>query len=469
MSTDTDSNVDRVLQPLTSATKGHFILLGLLALGTLWMLFAWVVQLRGGLMHTTSLGDWGTSGGVPWGLYIGAFVWWIGIAHGGIAISAAVRVFKVERFAPIARIAEILTVLALGMAAMNIVFSLGRPDRIFNTIVQWPFTVHHSPLAWDIAVITLYLVLTLTYLTLSLRGEIHRIRDRLPYWLSPIYAVILLGYSPKEKAKIDQILWWLAVAILALVPLLSGGVVPWLFGLISAQPGWFGAAAGPSMLIESLTSAMAFVIVTVAIFRYAYGWQDLIPDGIFRELSKVLALLTLATIWLVIHDVLTGLYHAPTHIGAITDTMIGLWFFWAAVIGLVGAFVYLTAQLLRPELFSVAALTVASAVVAISILNKKVMFIVEGLMHPSVPPMTNLYPAGMYFPNWVEWSLVIGTIVVVGLGFVVIGKIIPMIELETLDEIDADESNSPPAGPDSDSGPEPDSSGDPAPGDMEVH
>ncbi|TYL38973.1 dehydrogenase [Natronococcus pandeyae] len=398
------------------------------------MLFAWFVQLRGGLMHTTSLGDWGVSGGVPWGLYIGAFVWWIGIAHGGIAISAAVRVFKLERFAPIARIAEVLTVLALGMAATSIVFSLGRPDRIFNTIVQWPFTVHHSPLAWDIAVITLYLVLTLTYLTLSLRDEIYEIRDRLPYWLDPIYAVILIGYRPEESEKVEQLLWWLAVAILALVPLLSGGVVPWLFGLIAAQPGWFGAAAGPSMLIESLTSAMAFVVVTIAIFRFAYGWEDFIRDAIFRDLSKVLALLTLATLWFVVHDVLTGAYLAPHHVGDITATMVSLPFFWIAVLGLGAAFIYLVAQLLRPSLFSVGRLTIASAVIAISILNKKVMFIVEGLMHPSIPPLTNLYPAGFYFPNWVEWSLVLGTIVVVGLGFVVIGKIIPMVELEVVDD-----------------------------------
>ena len=430
----TRSDVDRVLEPLHDATKGHFVLLGLLSLAVLWMLIAWLTQLQGGLMHTTSLGDWGISGGVPWGLYIGTFVWWIGIAHGGIAISAAVRVFKVERFAPIARIAEVLTVLALAMAATNIVFSLGRPERIFNTITWWPFTVHHSPLAWDIAVITIYLVLSLTYVTLSLRDELHALRGRLPYWLDPIYRVVLLGYSPRESAKVERILWWLAVAILALVPLLSGGVVPWLFGLISAQPGWFGAAAGPSMLVESLTSAMAFVIITIAAFRYAYGWDDLIEDRIFLDLSKVLAFLTLATLWFVVHDVLTGIYLAPVHQADITQTVLALPFFWVAVLGIAASFVYLVAQLLRPSLFSIPGLVVASFVVAISILNKKVMFIVEGLMHPSVPPLTNLYPSGFYFPNWVEWSLSLGTVAAVGLGFVVIGKVIPMIELHALDE-----------------------------------
>ena len=422
---------ERVLRPLHNTTRGHWALLVLFGLGTLWMLFTWVLQLRSGLFAVTALGDWGISGGVPWGLYIGGFVWWIGVAHGGIAISAAVRVFKVERFRPIARIAEVLTVLGLSMAAANIVFSLGRADRVFNTIVQWPLTVHHSPLAWDIAVITLYLVLSLTYLTLSLRGEIYALRGRLPGHLRPVYRFITLGYTPSEREKTEQILWWLAVAILALVPLLSGGVVPWLFGLVGAQPGWYGAAAGPSMLVESLTSAMAFVVITIAAFRYAYDWHDIIGDDIFVDLTKVLGLLTLATIWFVVHDVLTGIYLAPAHVGELTQTVLVLPFFWLAVAGLVLSLLYFGAQITWPDtFFSIPGLVVASFVVAVSILNKKVMFIVEGLMHPSFPPLSNLYPTGTYFPSWVEWSLVLGSIVVVGLGFVVISKIIPMVDLE---------------------------------------
>ena len=429
-----EPDVDRVLEPLKNTSRQYYLLLGGLLLATLWVLFAWFVQLRVGVMDGTNLGDWGTSGGVPWGLYIGSFVWWIGIAHGGIAISAAVRVFTVERYEPIARIAEILTLLALAMGALSIVFSLGRPDRIFNSIVQWPFTVYHSPLAWDIAVITLYLVLTLTYLTMTLQPDLAAIKHRVPRYLRPIYAVILVGYNPDDREKTDKMVWWLAVAILALVPLLSGGVVPWLFGFIPAQPGWYGAAAGPSMLIESLATAIAAVILIVGVFRYGYGWHDMIDDSIFVELTKVLVFFVLATLFFVMHDILTGLYLAPTHIADITGTVVWLPFFWLALGGLIFVALYLSLMLIRPRYFSVPGLVVASAIVMVSVLNKKVMFIVEGLMHPSVPPMTNLYPSGFYFPNWVEWSLLAGTVVFAALGFVVLSKIIPMMELGELED-----------------------------------
>lgn len=421
----------RAIHPLNNTSKWYFAILAVLGIAVLVFLEAFVHQITYGVGAATGIGDWGISGGVPWGLYIGGFVWWIGVAHGGIAISAAVRVINLERYRPIARIAEVLTILALGMAAFNIVLSMGRPDRIFNTIVQWPFTVHHSPLAWDIAVISLYLVLTLTYMTLSLRSEIDGLRDHLPRVFAPVYILLTLGYRESEDEKVEQILWWLAVAILALVPLLSGGVVPWLFSLIAAQPAWYGAAAGAAMLTESITSALAIVVIVAAVFRYAYGWHDIIDDRIFMDLMIVLAFLALATIWFTMHDVLTGIYIAPTNIAALTAGMLGLGYFWIAIIGLVVSVAVLFVMIGWPEkFFSVPLLVGVSAVLSIMILNKKVMFVVEGLMYPTNPPLTNLYPTGTYSPTLVEWILFLGTIMFVVLGFVVISKVIPMLELE---------------------------------------
>lgn len=425
---------DRILAPIEQTTRRFWILLALLIVGLLFMLESWSHQLEHGIFAVTGLGDWGIGGEVPWGLYIGGFVWWVGLAHGGIAISAAVRVLNIDRYRVIARIAEVLTILALAMAAFNVVLDLGRPDRIFNTILQWPMTVHHSPLAWDIAVLSLYLVLSLTYLTLSLRGEIYALRDRLPRYFSPVYAFITFGYRPAEDAKVSQILWWQAVAILALVPLLSGGVVPWLFSLIGAQPGWYGAAAGAAMLTESLTSAVAGVLIVAVVFRYAYGWHDIIEDRIFRDLAIILAFLSLGTLWFTLHDVLTGVYMAPVNIAAMTDGMLGLHFFWIAIVGLVGSVIVLFAMIAWPDrFFNIAALGIVSGVLAITILNKKVMFVVEGLMHPTQPPLTNLYADGWYTPTLSEWVLFSGTILIVAIGFLVLTKVIPMIEVDSIE------------------------------------
>lgn len=423
----TDASVETVLKPMEPPSLKWVATMAVLSLGLAWFLFAWVTQIRSGLL-VSGLGDWGSGGGVPWGLYIGTFIWWVGIAHGGIAVSAAVRVFKIENFEPIARIAEVLTVIALMMAAANIVFDLGRPDRLFNTLQMWPRTVHHSPLAWDIAVVTLYLVLSLTYLVLTLRPQLYALRNRLPAYLRPLHFALTLGYSPGEDAKADQMAWWLAVAILALVPLLSGGVVPWLFGLVGAQPGWYGAMTGPAMLAESLTTAIAVVIIVAAAFRYIYDW-DFIDVEVFRGLTKVLAFLILATLWMLLHDTLSGIYAAPAHVESLTVALLGMPLFWMALGGLVLSEMYLIATILRPTLLRVEALVIASVVIAFSIYSKKVLFVVEGLLHPTNPPLTNLYLEGSYAPTWIEWSLVLGTVLIAIFMFAVITKLIPMIEV----------------------------------------
>jgi len=72
-----------VLRPLGRPSPGYLVTLGIALAGVVWFAQGWVFQLRHGLV-VTGLSDWGTGGGVPWGLYIGSFIWWVGIAHGGI-------------------------------------------------------------------------------------------------------------------------------------------------------------------------------------------------------------------------------------------------------------------------------------------------------------------------------------------------------------------------------------------------
>src|SRR3990172_6953787 len=117
------------------------------AVGVLsWFLYAWSFALRYGLI-TTGIGDWGSGGGVPWGLFIGSYIWWIGIAHGGIIVSALVRLFNAADLRPVARLAELLTIFSLSMAPLFILFHLGRPHRMVVSILRaYPWAVFSSPL-----------------------------------------------------------------------------------------------------------------------------------------------------------------------------------------------------------------------------------------------------------------------------------------------------------------------------------
>ena len=429
-----DADTERLTAPLRGTSKKFYVVFAIAAVISLATAIAYLIQLRQG-MAVTNLRGWGSQGGAPWGLYIGTFIWWVGIAHGGIAISAAVRLFDLETYLPIARIAEVITLIALPAAATNILWDIGRPDVMYTMILNWPETVGSSPLTWDMTAIFLYFALSATYLAITLRKDVYECLERgtLPAVFEPLYRILLIGYTPSENEKTEQMAWWLAVGILLLVPLLSGGVVPWLFATMGMHPGWFGASHGPAMLAESLTNAMAIVLVVAAAFRYGYGWDDIIGDEIFKGLNKALIVLILATIWFLLQSLVTGSYPAaPADTSELTASLVSGQFavpFWLSVAGLLLPLAYFVAQALRPSLFSVGASVVSALVVSAAIFIKKLLFVVEGLLYGTHEPLASMFPDGSYWPSMVEVTLAVGTVSTSVLIFLVLTKLIPIVEL----------------------------------------
>ena len=398
-----------------------------------WFLLAWAWQLQYGLI-VTGLADWGTSGGVPWGIYIGSFIWWVGISHGGILISAGVRLFKLRVFYPVARLAELLTIGALSIAGLFIIIDLGRPDRVVTSVLKsYVLTFQTSPLVWDLTVITLYFVLTATYMLLTLRHDIYLLRRRLPGRFAPIYQLLTNGYQPEEDEKVERMAWWLAFAVVILAPfLLHGGVIPWLFQLIGSMPGWFTAIQAPTFLSIALTSAFGSVIIVAYIFRLVYGWDELLPDKLFSRMGSVLALVGLFFLWLQLQQIMTGAFAAPVGLRTATEAKMEDPVYWTAIGLVTAAVLYLGAQTIWHGLFSVKRVVAVAIIPVLATLFEKTLFIVEGLMHP----LFDIYKAvpGSYFPSWVELSSIAGAVAMIVLWFAVVSKVIPIIEAEAWHE-----------------------------------
>ncbi len=421
-----------LLRPLHTTTKQYWLLFVAALVVTLVFVYAYSLQLRHGLI-VTGLADWGSGGGVTWGIYVGGFVWWVGIAHGGIILSAAVRLFKMERYTPVARLAELLTIGALSMAGLFIVIHLGRPDRVVTSIIAaYPETVHTSPLVWDVTVITLYFVLTGTYLLLTLRHDIHQLRGQLPDRLDPVYTLLTVGYTESEDRVSQRLVWWLALGIIILAPLLlHGGVIPWLFALLPSMPGWYGAVQGPQFLTIALTSAIGSVLVLALAFRKAYGWEHIITDDVFRGLGLWLGLFAMLFLWLQLQQVITGVFAAPIDVDQATAAKLNDPIYWVAIFGVILALAYLAAQALQPHVFSLYGTVAAGILVVTATLIEKTFFVVEGLMYPSF----GLYASvpGEYTPSWVELSAVAGSLAMVVIFFLIVAKVIPVVELHAIE------------------------------------
>ena len=427
-------NSDDIVRPMQRTQKWYYVVFGLASLLALVWFGLWSIQLSRGLA-VTNLADWGSAGGVTWGLYIGAFIWWVGIAHGGIILSAAVRLFGMKRYLPVARLAELLTIGALSMAGFYIMIHLGRPDRMAWSVIQsYPVTVHQSPLVWDVTVITMYMVMTLTYLGLTVRYDINRLRDDLPGYLEPVYKLATLGYSEREDEVIERIVWWLALGVIVMAPLLlHGGVIPWLFALLPSMPGWQGAIQGPQFLTIALTSAIAGVIILALVLRRAYDWYHILTDDIIRGLTLWLGLFGLLFIWLQLQQVITGVYAAPLDERAIAHAKISAPPYQFAIGVVILAMAYIFAQAVKPSVFSVRRSLAASVLMLAGTLTEKVLFVFEGLQYPTFDMYYNT--PGHYFPSPIEIGSLVGTLALCTLFFLVILKVIPVIELHAIEEL----------------------------------
>lgn len=417
-----------VLRPLSRTGKVFYLAAAALVAVSLWFVYAYFTQLRNGLA-VTGLRDLGVPyAGAPWGLYISTFVWFVGLAHGGIAVSAGARLLKLERFHSIARIAEVLTVITLMMAGANVVIDMGRPDRVFNVLTFFGARVWESPLVWDFTVILTYLTLCVTYLYLTMRQDLAALRTRFPGRLAWLYAPLLVGYDPKEKPKIDQIAWWLALTIIALMVLLSGGVIPWLFGLMGSRVGWYGAGQGPYFLTGALASAIAGVILIAAALRKAYGWQKEIELVVFRQLGVVLGVLVGFYLWFILHEQMTMRFAGPEEELQISNALLTGRFagiYWGMLI--VGFFIpaaYLFVQTVRPNAFRIGLVATCAGLIVAALWVKRMLIIIPSLLYPRLA-----YAEGSYSPTWIEWSVLAGALATAGLLYLAFIKLFPMMDV----------------------------------------
>ncbi|SDR14935.1 NrfD/PsrC family molybdoenzyme membrane anchor subunit [Natronobacterium texcoconense] len=436
MSTKEPREAD-ILRPIKTTSSKYYAAVGIAGLAFLIFLVGWAYQLWEGLV-VTGLSDWGTGGGVTWGVYIGAFIWWVGIAHGGIILSAAVRLLGMDRYMPVARLAEMLTLAGLSAAGFYIIVHMGRPDRMVTSVIgHYHITVHNSPLVWDVTVITAYFVLTATYLGLTLRYDISRLRGQLPDHFGPIYSLITIGYSEREDRVVQRMVWWLALAIIIMAPLLlHGGVIPWLFAVLPTYPRWFGGVQGPQFLTIALTSAISGVIILSYAFRRAYDWEHIITDDIFRGLTLWLGFFSLLFLWLQLQQVTAGTFFPPVDLEVAWAATVEhpIYIFSMSLVLAVLAFIF--AQTLRPSLFSKERAIVCAVAILSATLLEKVLFVVEGFLHPSF----EIYYAtpGTYVPSLIEIASITGTIGMVALFFLSIAKVVPVVELHAIEHLRED-------------------------------
>ena len=368
--------------------KGLNIGIAVAAVVTVAGLALWGVQLSGGLAQT------GMRNFDSWGLYITCFMFLVGLSAGGLIISSVPKAFGMKGFGGISKVAVWTSVCCTVLAIGFVVVDLGQPLRLWELFA---YSNLGSPLMWDIAVIAIYLILSVVYLWATLRAE-----------------------AGKVSQKALRV-----VSVIALVcAVLVHSVTAWIFGLQQAHEFWYTALLAPWFVTSALVCGTALVLVVVIALRKA-GFMELAQENVVK-MAKMLGAFVCVDLYFFACDLLTSAFPGGSGTEVVDMLVSGPLapFFWVEIVGCALAAVVCFVPKLRTNPLLVA----ASLLAIIGIFCKRVQLLVGGFQIPNLDyagvmtqysvtdwtaGMAGAYQGMVYWPTPLEFGVALG---VFGLG-----------------------------------------------------
>jgi Ni/Fe-hydrogenase subunit HybB-like protein len=407
-----------VLRPLVRVGPGYWALVAGLTAVVAFGVYAYSVQLSGGLAVT------GLTDRVMWGLYIVNFVFFIGISHAGTLISAILRVSHAGWRTPVTRMAEFITVVALMVGALLPIIDLGRPDRVLNTLI---FGRWQSPVLWDVLAIGTYLVGSVIYLYLPLIPDFAIVRDRLAASLSRprrwLYTTLAVGWNGSEPQR-RQLAAAIGLMAVLIIPIAVSvhTVVSWIFGM-TLRTGWDTALFGAFFVAGAIFSGIGVLVVLMAVLRRALGLERILTTRHFLYLGYLLAALGLVMVYLNVLEVVTIGYklhgnEAVWLAELFTGAMAPLYWFYVASLLVPGLVV------LIPALRRIGPIVASALLVVVAMWAERWVIVVGSLRVPQVGP-----DFGVYSPTWVEIGITAGLIALFALLITLAVRFLPVVSM----------------------------------------
>ena len=421
--TESESRLNQdLLRPLSGFRPG--LLIGALLSGAVMSLLfvCWGYQIF------NDIGVAGINRPVFWGFYITNLVFWIGISHAGTLISAILRVTSTEWRRPVTRSAEAITVFALSIGGLFPIIHLGRPWLVHwilpfpNDRQIWPN--FRSPLVWDVAAITTYLIGSNLYLLLPLIPDLAIVRDLSSGFKRRFYGLLALGWkgTPQQWHSLEKGIHAMAVVIIP-VAVSVHTVVAWDFAM-TLQPMWHSTVFGPYFVVGAIYSGIAILLVAMALLRAGLGLGEYLSNRVFSNLG--LLLLTMSLLW----GYFTFLEHLTVWYGNQVSEMVVFqdrisgrfsFLFWLTmVLNFVIPVAVLPFRLGRRPL--------ATGLVGVSILVgmwlERFLIIIPSLSNPRLA-----YTVGEYSPSWVEWGILAGSFGMFFFLYFTFVRLVPIVSI----------------------------------------
>jgi molybdopterin-containing oxidoreductase family membrane subunit len=412
---------------LEVARPRPLLLLGAAVTGLLVvLLFAlWGYQAKEGL------GVAGINRPVFWGIYIVNFVFWIGISHAGTLISAILRVVHAEWRRPLTRCAEAVTVFALMVGGLFPLIHMGRP-WLFYWLIPHPnyrglVPNFRSPLVWDVAAITAYLIGSSLYLLLPMIPDLALLRDRWSDrggWRYRLYRFLAVGWrgTPRQWAALERGIGTLAVAVIP-VAVSVHTIVSWDFAM-TMTPGWNSTIFGPYFVVGAIYSGIAVLLLAMAILRRGLRLEHVLTDKTFDNLGRLCLAMTLIWGYFTFAEHLTTWYAGNAASDTVHHTLMHGRFgnlFWLMVfLNVIVPFSLLVTHRGRRPLGA----SIAAVAIVIGMWLERLLIVVPSLSQPRLPGV-----AGGYWPSPVELGIMLGSAGLFVFLYFVFVQIFPIVSI----------------------------------------
>jgi molybdopterin-containing oxidoreductase family membrane subunit len=414
---------EEVIRALRPPGVLYKLAMALLALGMAGLLGAWIYQIR------TGMGVAGISHPVGWGVYIGSFVFWIGIAHSGTLISAILYLVRSKWRTAISRSAEAMTIIAIMTAGMFPLVHLGR-FWVFYFIIPYPsqrqiWPNFQSPLVFDLCAIFTYFTVSLIFFYVGMVPDIAAARDHLYHegkrgFREKLYRVLALGWHGRSEHWRHHGRAYLFFAALA-TPLVVSvhSVVSWDFAT-GILPGWHSTLFPPYFVAGAIHSGLAMVLTLLIPLRKFLHLEDLIQPKYFQDVALLMIVTTL---------IIGYSYAVELFMAWYSGNLFEMQFAWWRLTGSWRLFypLIVICNVLLPLLFvfrrvrrSMVLLFVISIFVNIGMWSERLWLVASATAHDFLP-----HNWGWYLPTWVELTILNGSIALFFFGFLVLAKFFP--------------------------------------------
>jgi molybdopterin-containing oxidoreductase family membrane subunit len=372
--------------------------------------------------HSAAYGSY-----VTWGLWVAAYIYFIGLSAGAFLLSSLIYVFGVRKLEKIGKMSLFVALVTLFMALLSIWFDLGHMERFYYVFIRPNF---HSMMAWMVWLYTAYFLLLLVEMWFVMRADLAK-WSGLKGLRGVLGRVLIFGKTELSPESMNRDRKYLKVLGSIGVPLavaFHGGVGA-LFGTVVARPYWHTPIYPILFLTGALVSGGALMTAAVAFF---WPLKDQEWKNIVVSLGKVVLMLLFFDLILEWAEFSIPMwYGVGPEYELMRKVLFGKfwWVFWI-VHFLLGSVIPIFLLVKWPK--EPVKIGIAGSLIAITFMAARLNIVIPGLIEPQLKGLEKAFIDPRlrfeYMPSLFEWQVVL-FIVALGFALFYIGyRLLPITE-----------------------------------------